>query len=284
MYDAIADEFSRIFDPETIASTIAEWLPRLTLAALTLVSFWLLWKVVERALARLGSRSVLDETAMAFVSTAAKYVLLAMGVVSALGRVGIDTTSVLASLGIAGLSLGFAARDTLSNIISGIFIFWDRPFVIGDLVEIDGHYGRVETITMRSTRVVTVDGRMLAIPNSAVANGTVVSYTNFPNLRIDVPVTVGVGENLGRVRALLTAMAAAHPAALESRPPVVVVTELGDYNVTVELRTWIVDERAHVAVRAELREHAFECLRDAGVDMPYETLVVRGGAEGALAA
>jgi small conductance mechanosensitive channel len=83
----------------------------------------------------------------------------------------------LASLGIAGLTLGFAAKDTLSNVISGLFIFWDRPFVVGDLIEMDGKYGRVEDITLRSTRVVTPDGKMLAIPNSAIVNSSVWSRT-----------------------------------------------------------------------------------------------------------
>ena len=86
--------------------------------------------------------------------------------------------------------------------ISGLFIFWDRPFVIGDFVEVGGQYGRVESITMRSTRVVTSDGRMLAVPNSLVVNTTLASYTNFPHLRLDVSFTVGVTENLQRVRGL----------------------------------------------------------------------------------
>ncbi len=91
--------------------------------------------------------------------------------------------------------------------ISGVFIFWDRPFVIGDLVEVDGHYGKVEDITMRSTRVVTPDGKMLAIPNSTIVNTTVASYTNFPHLRLDVGVTIGVNEDIGRVRPILLSAA-----------------------------------------------------------------------------
>ena len=114
---------------------------------------------------RLSVRGELDS------GTAVKYTVLTVGVVSALGQVGINTGSLLASLGIAGLTIGFAARDALSNIISGIFIFWDRPFVIGDLIEVNSQYGRVDRITLRSTRVVTVDGRMLAIPNAAMPIG-----------------------------------------------------------------------------------------------------------------
>jgi len=142
-------------------------------------------------------------------------------------------------------------------------------------VEIDGEYGRVETITLRSTRLVTPDGKMVALPNQLVATGKVTSYTNFPKLRLDIDVTVGVGESLPRVRDLLLGDAAGDPAfASEPAPPVVVVTALNDYNVAMQLRAWLVDEEAHIAERARIRERVFEVLTEAGVDMPFETLAL----------
>jgi small conductance mechanosensitive channel len=200
--------------------------------------------------------------------------VLTLGTITALAQMGVNTASLIASLGVAGLTLGFAAQDVLSNIISGLFIFWDRPFVIGDLVEIDGQYGRVETITMRSTRVVTTDGKMLAIPNSVIANSTVTSYTNFPNLRLDVEVTVGVNEDLGRVRVLLLDQVRGRQEFMDAPPPSVVVKALNDYNVLLELRAWIHDEKEHIQHRFELRERIFTSLTEAGVDMPCETLSI----------
>ena len=198
--------------------------------------------------------------------------MFTIGVVSALAQLGVDTTSVITSLGVAGLTIGFAAKDTLSNPISGIFIFWDRPFVVDDLIEIGGQYGRVEEITVRTTRVVTNDGRMLAIPNSTIVNSTVTSYTNFPNLRMEVDATVGVEEDLGRIRVLLLGLVEGDDRFLTKPPPAVVATALNDYNVALQLGVWIEDERQHISVRFEIRERAFECLREAGVEMPYETL------------
>ena len=166
------------------------------------------------------------------------------------------------------------AQNTLSNVISGLFIFWDRPFVLHDLIEVDGEYGRVEAITLRSTRLVTVDGRMLAIPNAIIANGKVASYTNFPTLRVDVPVTVAVTEDLGNVRRHLLSIVADDDRYVEEKPPVVVVKTLGDYFVEVELRVWIKDEKTHIAERFRLREAIKNTLDAAGVEMPYETLSV----------
>lgn len=190
---------------------------------------------------------------------------------TALDQLGIDTTSILASLGVMGLTIGFAAQNTLSNLISGIFIFWDRPFVIGDLIEVDGEYGRVETITLRSTRLITVDGRMVAIPNAMIANAKVRSYTNFPTLRLDIPITVGVNEPMGKVREVLLALCEGEQFMTEPAPQVV-MKALNDYNVEVELRVWIHDEPTHVKERFQLRERVKEALDAAKVEMPFETI------------
>ena len=170
------------------------------------------------------------------------------------------------------MTLGLAAQDTPSNIISGLLIFWDRPFVIGDLVEVEGHYGRVERITPRSTRIVTVDGRMLAVPNSTVINTTVASYTNFPHLRLDISVTISVTEDVDRARETLLKLVGDDPSILTEPPPRVVVTALNDYNVALQLQAWIADEKQHIPKTFELREAVFKTLTTAGVEMPFETL------------
>jgi len=237
-----------------------------------LLVVFLLWYLVHRALRAAARSERIDETVASFISAVVRYGLAAVAIIAVLGQLGVDTASLLGSLGIVGLTIGFAARDALSNIISGLFILWDRPFTIGDLIEIDGKYGRVERITMRSTRVVTPDGKMLAIPNTTVVNTTVASYTNFATIRLDVPVTVGVEEDLGRIRRLLLELVHGRDGFLEDPAPVVVATALNDYNVALELRAWIADETQHIRERMQLREDVFETLREAGVNMPYETL------------
>lgn len=256
---------------ESLAASLRSSAGDLLAAALTLVAFWLAWRLVRVGLDPLLDRSRLDATASAFVLTSVKYSLFAVGGVAAAGELGVNTASLVASLGVAGLTVGFAARDTLANVIAGLFIYWDRPFVIDDLVEIQDRYGRVDRITMRSTRVVTPDGRMLAIPNSQAVESVVASYTNVPHLRVDVSVDVGVDEDLGRVRRLLLEMVEGEEGILEEPEPAVSVSTLGDYSVTVTLMAWIVDERDHLARKSELRELAFETLRSAGVEMPNET-------------
>lgn len=270
----ITKRLRELFDPGRIVGyLVGDLLPDIIVALVTFAAFYVLWRVAKRALRALD-RTKLDDTARSFIVQVVKYAVFTVGVVSALSQLGVNTASLLASLGVAGLTLGFAARDTLSNLISGIFIFWDRPFVVGDLIETGDHYGRVSEITLRSTRVVTPDGKMLAIPNTQIVNSTVASYTNFPNLRLEVDATVAVTEDLGRARRVLLDLVEGDERFLDDPAPDVVVTALNDYNVALRLRAWLRDERNHIPERFELRERAFVALTEAGVNMPYETLEV----------
>jgi small conductance mechanosensitive channel len=260
--------------PTGILDRLSAWVVDFVSAIAIMFLFWGLWRVSHKGAAVVIRRTNLDPTAANFVQTMLKNLLLVIGAVTALGRVGVNTASLLTSLGIAGLTVGFAARDALSNMISGLFIFWDRPFVIGDLVEIAGEYGRVEVITMRSTRVVTPDGRMLAVPNSTIINSTVASYTNFPHLRLDIPFTVGVAEDLNRVREIALTLCRQDRDLLTDPAPEVVVTDLNDYNVGMQLRVWLENEKQHVTARHAIREELYEALRSHKVEMPFETLAL----------
>lgn len=262
------------FSPEAISAYLIEVLPGLISGVLVFLIFWLGWGLVSRVIQRVFARLDTDRTLEEFIQTMLRYAILLVGLISALAEFGIDTKAMLASLGVVGLTLGFAARDTLSNLISGLFIFWDRPFVLGDLVEFGGFYGRVDQITMRSTRLVTVDGKMVAIPNANIINAPVISYTNFPHIRLDIEITVAVDQDLGAVRAHFLELVETEAQFLAEPPPRMVVTAINDYNVAVQFRVWLADEKEHISQRFRLREHLYEHLSEAGVDMPLETLSV----------
>ncbi len=274
MFTEILDRLTTKFGPNAIAQSAADLLPKVISAILTAVIFWLLWQVLSRGLRALLAKLEIDTTLQALIEAIARYTVVIIATISVLSEVGIDTGSLIASLGVAGLTIGFAARDTLSNLISGLFIFWDRPFVIGDLIELNGQYGRVDQITLRSTRVVTVDGKMLAVPNSTVVNSTVASYTNFPNLRIDLDFTLGVEESLPRVRAIFDALIEGDERFMDTPRPNVVLKNVGDFNITAQFRVWIHDETRHVPIRFELRERIYGALLEAGVDMPFELSLI----------
>jgi small conductance mechanosensitive channel len=271
-FTGIFSRLSEAFNPTVIGESLAYILTNLTVGVLTFLAFYLLWFLLNKLAALVLKKTNLDKTTQAFANTALKYAVLIIGAIQALAAIGINTASLIASLGIAGLTIGFAARDALSNLISGLLILWDRPFVIGDLVEVDGQYGQVERITLRSTRVVTVDGKMLAVPNTSIVNTTVTSYTNYPNLRVNIDVAVAVSENIERVRKIILDLVKDDPEYLDDPAPRVVVTALNDYNVALQFQVWLDHERDHVIRRFELREKIFTSLTEAGIHMPYETI------------
>ena len=272
LVDVILERLQELFDPELLGTKIVDITINLIVALITFAAFYLVWLILNQILKRLYPSTRLDETSQAFITTIVKYSILLIGLVNALSTMGVDTGGLLASLGIVGITIGFAARDAFSNLISGILIFLDRPFVIGDLVEVGDYYGRVAQITLRSTRIITRDGKMLAVPNAEIINKTVTSYTNFPHLRLDVGVTVGVNENIDEVRQILIDVIRDDPDYLAEPPPRVVITQLNDYNVALELQAWIKEERIHIEKRFEMREKIFKTLNEMQIEMPFETL------------
>ena len=274
VFSAILERLSHRFGPDAIAAYIAHSLPGILSALLVFLVFLFIWWGVSRLIRAVLSRLNIDRTLVSFIETVLRYAILIAGMISALSEIGIDTKALLTSLGVAGLTLGFAAKDTLSNLISGIFIFWDRPFVLGDLVEFGGFYGRIDQITMRSTRLVTVDGKMVAIPNANIVNSPVVSYTNFPHIRLDIEITVGNDADFSQLRQIFLGEVTQDERFLQTPPPIMVVTSINDYNIAVQFRVWLVDEKKHVASRFELRERLYEKFRSEGVDMPLETIRV----------
>jgi len=271
-FENILNRLLEIFSPESLGTKIGDAVAGIIVGAVVVSVFILLERIVRRFSRPLIEKSGLDETAQSFVSTIIRYTVIIIGVLASLSAIGINIDSLLASIGIAGVTIGFAARDAFSNLISGLLIFLDRPFVIGDLVEVGENYGSVQQITLRSTRIVTSDGKMLAVPNNEMINQTVSSYTNFPNLRLDIGITIGVNEDIQYVRGLLLDLVKGEENYLENPAPRVVVTALNDYNVAIELQVWLKNERQHVEMRSQLREKIFNKLTEVKVEMPFETL------------
>jgi small conductance mechanosensitive channel len=271
-WKSIQLRLQEIFDPTMLGAKFADWLADFAVGLIVLAFFYFVWRLLNWVLQRVLKKRNIDRTIATFIGMLLKSVVLVIGLITALDAAGIQISALLASLGIAGLTIGFAAQDALSNIVSGLLIFLDRPFVIGDLVEVEGQYGRVADITLRSTRIVTSDGKMLAVPNTQVINKTVASYTNFPHLRLDIAITVAVTEDLNQVRQVLLGLVRDNPVYLTEPAPRVVVTQLNDYNVAIEFQVWIKNEREHVERRFELRERAFNALNQAGIEMPFETI------------
>lgn len=263
-----------IYFNENIVPQLAIIAKNALIAGVTLLAFYIIYKILKNLLGRVLTRFELGKTVSSFLEMGLKYTLMVFAVVTALGQIGYDITSLIAGLGIAGIAIGFAAKDTLSNIVAGIFIFWDRPFYIGDLVEIEDEYGSVQEITLRTTRIVTPDGRMVSIPNQNIAANKIISYTMFPHLRLDIDVTIGVEEPIEKSRRVMLDIVKGDKRFMDDPAPVVLVMELGDFYTKIQLRVWLDDTLTHIPVRAELREKIKNAFDAAKIEMPFETIEV----------
>ena len=178
------------------ASWTVDFVPSLVSAAFVGLLFYLLYRLVYGFAERLLRRS---QKASAGLGDLALNSLRAIGLafvgVVFLAQVGVNVTAAVAGLGIAGLAMGFAAKDTLENFISGITILLDRPFAVGDTVEVDGVYGRVSRFTLRSTRIRTLDRRIMVMPNVSMINQKLINHSALLPVRVQVPFGIAYKED-----------------------------------------------------------------------------------------
>jgi small conductance mechanosensitive channel len=187
-------------------------------------------------------------------------------------QLGINVGAALAGIGIAGIALGFAAQDSLANTIAGFVIFWDKPFEVGDWVEVGSQYGRVTNITIRTTRIRTLRNTYVVIPNKKVIDEVLVNHSKHGETRVDVPVGIAYKESIPRAREVLLQAAAAIDGVLADPAPDVVVTGLGASSVDMEVRVWIVQADREIAIFHRVMEESKLALDAAGIEIPYHHL------------
>ncbi len=197
---------------------------------------------------------------------------LLFAAVAVLDELGIAAAPFIAGLGIAGVALGFAAQDTVQNLIAGVTILLDRPFVVGDNIELDDTFGTVEEITLRTTRVRTLDNQMAILPNANVISNKVINHSMLRALRVIVPFGIAYKESPSAARATVLALAEGDKRLHPDYAPSAVVTELGDSSVNMELRLHLRDPKLEVALRFEYQEKVFDALREAGIEIPFPHL------------
>lgn len=184
----------------------------------------------------------------------------------------LDVTGWLASAGIAGIALGFAAQDSLANLFAGVFIFADRPYRIGDMIHLEsGERGRVTHIGLRSTRILTRDHIQITLPNAIMASAKITNESGGPSpkFRIRAPVGAAYGSDVEKVRHSLLIAAAHCDNILRDPPPVVRLRALGESSLDFELLAWLEDPDKRGIAIDELLSRAYDQMRADGIEIPY---------------
>lgn len=255
---------------DTVLLQIVEFVPNLIRAVVILLLFWLLYRLVNPVVQRFFERSrrINQGLGQLLIKVFRVTFTVLVGVVT-LEQIGFDVTTLLAGLGIAGIAIGFAARDTFENFIAGITILIDQPFRVGDNVEVDGTFGTVREITLRSTRIQTLRYEIVVMPNARMINEKVTNHTITGPLRVDVSFGIAYKEAPDRAREIVLELSRDDKRLVRKRPPSVVVTEMADSSVNMQLRLWIRDPRQLREVQYEYTERIFNALTEAGIEIPF---------------
>ena len=258
---------------EGITTIVVEFIPRLLSAMIVLLIFLILNRALKKFIANILRRSKqVDKGLEGLLLKTYSGIVWVFISIMVLAQFGINVTALLAGLSVVGVAVGFAAQDTIQNFISGITILIDRPFKVGHYIEIDGTYGKVKEITLRSTRLQTLNNEMMVMPNSQMINQKLLNYTQHGVLRIEVPFGIAYKESPEDARRIVLELTENDERLHPNRKPEVVVSELGASSVDMQLRLFIPNAADAVSIRSEYMERVFNALKEANIEIPFPHL------------
>jgi len=209
--------------------------------AIFIIGRWIAGRISD-LLSRVLKKSNVDVTLVGFLSNILYYTLLVVVLIAAAGQLGINTTSFLTIVGTVGLAVGLALKDSLSNFAAGVMLILFRPFRVGDLIEVGGASGKVESITIFTTMLNTPDNQRLIIPNGSSTTGVIKNVTANSTRRVDLVMGIGYKDEISKARKIMTDIMEADNRVLKIPAPVVAVLELGDSSVNFAVRPWVKTE------------------------------------------
>ncbi|MDV5171471.1 small-conductance mechanosensitive channel MscS [Photobacterium rosenbergii] len=230
-------------------------------------------KSIANGVAKMLRRKDMDEAVVEFLHSLVRYLLFVIVLIAALGRIGVQTASVVAVIGAAGLAVGLALQGSLSNFAAGVLIVAFRPFKSGDFVEIGGVSGSVESIQVFSTILKTPDNKMVVVPNASVIGGPITNYSRHKTRRIDLVIGVSYDADLKHTKAVLNRVIEADDRILKDPAPTVGVLALADSSVNFAVRPWV-NTVDYWAVYFDLMQAIKEELDNENITIPFPQMDV----------
>ena len=238
-------------------------------AVLLLIAGWMVAGWVQKHTARmLGAVERVDATLLSFVTQLVRYSILILVMVAVLAQFGVQTTSIIAVLGAAGLAVGLALLGTLANIAAGVLLLFLRPFKIGEYIDAGGVAGTVREIGLFATEFESYDGIFVMVPNSQLASAAITNYSRLPTRRLDLVIGISYGDNMNQAMTVLNDLLVHDDRILKEPAHQVMVKELADSSVNLNLRCWT-NRQDYWSLLFDLTKQAKERLDKHGISIPF---------------
>ena len=251
-----------------ISDNAADWGIQIGIA----IAIFLIGKKIARTVSNLIEagmrRSKTDELLVDFIGNISYGILVVAVVLAAVDSLGVNVTSLMAIVGAAGLAIGLALKDSLSNFAAGVMIIIFRPFAAGDFITAGGTSGVVDEIGLFATLMHTGDNQRIIVPNNAIISSNIINTSALPTRRLDLVFGIGYNDNIGNARDIIMGIMDADERILKDPPAAVVVGELADSSVNLNVRPWL-NSGDYWAVRADLLEGIKVKFDEVGISIPF---------------
>jgi small-conductance mechanosensitive channel len=223
-----------------------------------------------------NTESEIDDIVFELLARFSGFIILATAVIISLDLLGLDVVPFIAGAGVAGVAIGFAAKDTLSNLIAGILLIIDRPFEVGDRIEVwsapagTATWGDVIDIGLRATKIKTTDNIVIIIPNNEIMVRDIINYTTITEkIRLRINIGIAYDADMQTAKDIILNVADSAEWVAKEPPPVVVVRNFGDSSVDLQLRGWIDDARKRMRTISTITDRVKTAFDEQGIEIPY---------------
>lgn len=253
---------------DLIGQYIVPWSIKIVAAVLIYIIGRWVAKLVVKSVVKLMEKSNVDESLRQFVGNIVGATLTVFIIIAAIEQLGVDTTSIMAIFAAAGLAVGLALKDSLSNFSAGVMLILFKPFKLGDLVTAGGSTGVVEGIQIFNTIMRTGDNQEIIIPNSHIYGASIINMSTRDTRRVDLVIGIGYDDNIGKAKQLIEEIITKNSLILTNPAPTIMVIELGESCIDIAVRPWV-KTGDYWPVRADLLQTIKETFDDQGISIPY---------------
>lgn len=272
--DAIQEQVERASSLLTdTAEHIRKAFPSIIAAILLLAAGMLIVRLITRIIGKATDRSIIDGAAKNFLISVIRVFLYVIVIVMALSVLNVPMSSILTVLGAAGLAVSLALQNCLTNLCGGFIILFSKPFSAGDTVELDGTIGNVSSIGILYTKLKTLDGKTVYIPNGKITDAKIINFTADPARRIDLTFNIAYSADFASARRIIMDVIKENKLLLSSPEPVVRMSSLNENSVTVDVLVWTANDNYFTA-RYDLTEGVKAAFDREGIEIPFRQLDV----------